>query len=92
MKPIKIQLSDESSKREVELVGKVLCTNAEEYYDTSSGTEEGKFEINKKYDLYKQDINSRILYIVFNEKTGNYANYNNVDKLKDRYYEFKLVE
>jgi hypothetical protein len=80
---IKIRLVEENTDREVELIGKVLCTRSDKY-DMS-----WEFQKDKEYDLYEQTFEDGTkLYIVFNN--GWYSNYTGINDLSDKYYDFVL--
>ena len=83
MKKIKIRLVEENTDREVELIGKVLCTRSDKY-DIS-----WEFQKDKEYDLYEQTFEDDTkLYIVFNN--GWYSNFTDINVLSDKYFDFVL--
>jgi hypothetical protein len=82
-KYMKIRLIEEYEDREVELIGKVLCTRSDEY-DMS-----WEFQKDKEYDLYEQTFEDDTkLYIVFNN--GWYSNFTDINALSDKYFDFVL--
>ena len=82
-KHIKIRLIEEDEDREVEFIGKVLCTRSGEY-DMS-----WEFQKDKEYDLYEQTFEDGTkLYIVFNDSW--YSNFTDINLLSDKYFDFVL--
>jgi len=82
-KYMKIRLLEEATDREVELVGKVLCTRSDKY-DMS-----WEFQKGTEYDLYKQIFEDGTeLYIVFNN--GWYSNFTDINLMSDKYFDFVL--
>jgi hypothetical protein len=80
---MKIRLIDEYKDREVELIGKVLCTRSDEY------DMPWEFQKDKEYDLYEQTFEDGTkLYIVFND--GWYSTFTNTNLLTDKYFDFIL--
>lgn len=80
---MKIRLVEEYKDREVELIGKVLCTRSDEY-DMS-----WEFQKGTEYDLYKQTFEDGTdLYIVFND--GWYSNFSDINNMSDEYFDFTL--
>jgi len=80
---MKIRLLEENIDREVELVGKVLCTRSDEYDMT------WEFQKESEYDLYKQTFeDGGELYIVFNN--GWYSNFTDINKMSDEHFDFVL--
>jgi hypothetical protein len=80
---MKIRLIEENTDREVELIGKVLCTRSDEY-DMS-----WEFQKDKEYDLYEQTFEDDTkLYIVFNN--GWYSNFTDINVMSDKYFDFVL--
>lgn len=80
---MKIRLIEEIIDREVQLLGKVVCTRSDKY-DMS-----WEFQKDKEYDLYEQTFEDDTkLYIVFNN--GWYSNFTDINMLSDKYFDFVL--
>lgn len=82
---MKIRLLEEFVDREVELVGKVLCTRSDSH-DMS-----WEFQKDKKYDLFKQLFeDDEELFVVFNN--GWYSNFKDINHMSDEHYDFVLIK
>jgi hypothetical protein len=81
---MEIKFVDEYKTREVEKIGTVQCIRSE--FDSS-----WEFPINEFFSLYQENLDGKMLYIVFNDKSGWYSNYQTME-LSDKDFEFKVVE
>jgi len=83
---MEIKFVDEAGSREVELVGKVICTRSYYKYNTFE-----KFQEGSEYNLYKQVFkDNSTIYIVFNDDGGWYLSYLDIDDLCGNYFTFKI--
>jgi thymidylate synthase len=81
----KIKFVDEVIEREVVLLGKVLCTK-------SRADMSWEFQPNTEYSLYYQIFDDKnYIYIVFNDSSGWYATYGNLENLVDSDFTFFLI-
>ena len=70
---------------EVVLLGKVLCTK-------SRADMSWEFQPNTEYSLYYQIFDDKnYIYIVFNDSSGWYATYGNLENLVDSDFTFFLI-